>query len=125
MDIKKSAYIQKFIVTCGVGIGFAIAFFMFGLDVFHSFNDFITGVTVLAVFSLAMVLLKVTFKWIDTNDLIAGVQMGVVVRCWVPIFKLPWKLNFLDSLAAAAVYFIFGLIILILGYVISKQKKKK
>jgi hypothetical protein len=123
MDVRKGSYTQKFIVTCGVGIGFAITFFMFGLDIFHSFDDFITGVTVLALFSLAMVLLKIVFRWIDTNDLIAGVQMGIVVRCWTPMFKLPWRLNFLDSLGAALIYFVFGLVILLLGYFISRQKK--
>lgn len=116
---------RKFIVTCGVGIGFSIAFFMFGLDIFHSFSDFLEGLAVLVGFALAMTLLKWMFKWIDINDVIAGVQMGIVVRCWVPIFKLPWKLNFVDSLAFAAIYFVFGLIILILGYLISRKKKKK
>jgi len=124
MDIKKSSYLWKFIVTCGVGIGFAIAFFMFGLDIFHSFSDFIKGVALLVGFALAMTLLKVVFSWIDTNDMIAGIQMGVVVRCWVPIFSLPWKLNFFSALKGAIVYFVFGSVILLLGYYISRKRKK-
>jgi ABC-type Fe3+-siderophore transport system permease subunit len=125
VDIKKSSYVRKFIVTCGVGIGFAITFFMFGLDIFHSLPDFIKGLMVLLGFALVMLLLKVIFRWININDMIAGVQMGIVVRCWVPIFKLPWKLNFFDSLTIAAIYFVFGFVILLLGYLISRQRKKK
>jgi hypothetical protein len=124
MNIKDSSYVKKFIVTCGVGIGFAIAFLMFGLDIFHSLKDFIIGVSVLAGFALLMVLLKWIFKWIDTDDVIAGVQMGVVVRCWTPIFSLPWKESFSDALKSAAIFFVFGLVILLLGYYISRQKKK-
>jgi hypothetical protein len=97
---------------------------MFGLNFFHSLTDFIIGLCVLAGFALIMTLLKLVFHWIDIDDMIAGVQMGVVVRCWVPIFTLPWDISILASLKGAIIYFAFGLLILFLGYFISKQKKK-
>jgi len=125
VNTDKSSYVQRLIVTCGVGIGFAVTFIMFGLDVFHSIPDFLEGLAVLVGFALVMILLKLAFRWIDISDVIAGVQMGVVVRCWVPIFTLPWTLSFFDALEGAAVYFAFGLVILFIGYYISKKRKKK
>jgi hypothetical protein len=116
---------RDFILTCGVGIGFAVTFFMFGLDIFHSLPDFIKGLSVLAGFTLIMILLKLVFRWMDMNDVIDGVQMGIVVRCWAPIFSLHWHDDFWFALKVAGIYFVFGMVILLIGYFLSRQRRKK
>ena len=122
MNIKKNPYLQNFIVTCAGAIGFSIVFLAFGLDIFHSLKAFFSYLAILIGFTLFVLLLKGIFKWVDMDEVVNGVWIGIALYCWSPIFTLSWLTNFWNALAGASIYFVIGLVILIAGYLFRIKK---
>ena len=71
--IKKNQYLQNFVVTCAGGIGLAIIFLAFNLDLFHSLFDTLLWVGVLIGFFMFLGMLKLVFSLIDIRDLVDGI----------------------------------------------------
>ncbi|MHA1678021.1 MAG: hypothetical protein ACTSW3_04510 [Promethearchaeota archaeon] len=122
MSIKKNQYLQNFVVACAGGIGLAIVFLAFGLNVFHSLFDTLLWFGILIGFLIFLGILKFIFPWIKIRDLVDGIWIGIVLYCWSPIVTLPWKENVIDALKGSSVYFLIGLVILIIGYLYRRRK---